>query len=179
MNGSIINASFYTLFQAIVENMIGQDAILRIVNAQMSAARLSEAISWSISYDHTVQSPRQSQAGGAMPGAPGGRRNFERCARHAFVRDIKILRLYNCAADRTAPRAKTPGAPSVEAPAVKAPGQQRSEPLPKFVRAALIARSPALSSSTASENRRRRAGSVRSLRRPFCSRAGACRGERE
>jgi hypothetical protein len=138
VNVSIIDASFYTLFQPIVENMIGQDAILRIVNAQMSAARLSEAISWSISYDHTVQSPRQSQAGGAMPGAPGGRRNFERCARHAFVRDTKILRLYNCAADRTAPRAKTPGAPSVEAPAVKAPGQQRSEPLPKFVRAALI-----------------------------------------
>jgi hypothetical protein len=30
---------FYTLFQPIVENLIGQDAILRIVNAEMRPRR--------------------------------------------------------------------------------------------------------------------------------------------
>jgi len=39
VNVNIIDASFYTLFQPIVENLIGQDAILRIVNAQMRLRR--------------------------------------------------------------------------------------------------------------------------------------------
>jgi hypothetical protein len=39
VNVSIIGASFDTLFQPIVENSIGQDAILRIVNAQMRLRR--------------------------------------------------------------------------------------------------------------------------------------------
>jgi hypothetical protein len=36
---NIIDAYFYTLFQPIVENMIGQDAILRIVTAEMRLRR--------------------------------------------------------------------------------------------------------------------------------------------